>query len=123
MADSEPIPSIHQPVPTDAGDADRRHVARVAVELPCKIWSPRTLRFVPGTTRDLSQDGTSVVLRTGVPFRPGERIRVGLPQQAGPIVLRSDDLIEGTVLRSIAEDGRLTVTVRFDRPEAATASS
>jgi hypothetical protein len=90
-------------------------VDRVEVGMPCKVWHPRALRFFPGETRNLSHDGTSIALRTGVPFKPGERIRVGFPAQAGAMLLRSTDLVEGTVLRSETDEGRVIVAIHFDR--------
>ncbi len=97
---------------------DRRTASRVGVELPCKVWHPRALRFLPGVTRNLSRDGAMLALRGGAPFREGERVRVGLPASAGPIVVRSADMIEGTVVRTTNEEGQMVVAVVFDGLDA-----
>ncbi len=81
------------------------------------------MRFVPGFTRDLSRDGAQVTLRAGAPFEAGERILVGFPAHAGAIVRRSADLIEGIVVRTHVEDGRIAVAVRFAGGEADRAES
>ncbi len=93
---------------------DRRSDARVDLEVPCKVWHPRAMRFLPGTTHDLSRNGASVTLRSGLPLQPGERIRVGLPAQAGAIVRSGSDLIEGTVVRTSTSEGRVLVAISFD---------
>ncbi|MFO0827200.1 MAG: PilZ domain-containing protein [Phycisphaerales bacterium] len=92
---------------------NRRDEPRVQVEVPCKVWHPRAMRFVPGFTRDLSRDGAQITLRGGIPFEQGERIMIGLPPQAGAIVRSSADLLEGTIVRMAIEDGRIAVAVRF----------
>jgi hypothetical protein len=97
---------------------ERRSASRTNVALPCKVWHPRSLRFLPGVTRDLSRDGAMLEVRGGAPFRAGERIRVGLPPAAGPLVVRSADLIEGTVVRSTNVDGHMVVAVLFDGEDA-----
>jgi hypothetical protein len=107
---------------------NRRTDDRVEVELPCKVWHPRAMRFVAGTTRDLSREGAHVTLRGGVPFAPGERILIGLSAHAGAIVRRSADLIEGVVVRAGVEEGKVAVAVHFcggeaDRAEAIANSS
>jgi PilZ domain len=102
---------------------ERRSAGRTQLELPCKVWHPRALRFLPGVTRDLSRDGAMLELRGGAPFRNGERVRVGLPDAAAPIVLRSADLLEGTVVRSSNEEGRMVVAVTFDGVDALRAES
>ncbi len=115
--------NVPRPTPMDTSDqilpevggTERRAERRVDIGLACKVWHPRALRFFPGTTRELSRDGTSILLRTGVPFKPGERIRIGLPAQAGAILLRTADLVEGTVLRSETQSGHVVVAISFDR--------
>ena len=97
---------------------ERRSASRTNLQLPCKVWHPRTLRFLPGVTRDLSRDGAMLELRGGAPFRNGERVRVGLPAAAGPIVVRSSDLIEGTVVRTSNEEGHMVVAIVFDGADA-----
>ncbi len=97
---------------------ERRSAERTTLELPCKVWHPRALRFLPGVTRDLSRDGAMLEIRGGAPFRAGERVRVGLPAAAGPIVVRSADLIEGTVVRSSNEEGHMVLAIAFDGLDA-----
>ena len=95
---------------------DRREEQRVEIELPCKVWHPRAMKFVPGFTRDLSREGVQITLRAGAVFEPGERILIGLPSHVGAILRRSTDLIEGEVIRAGVEEGRVEVAVRFVGP-------
>lgn len=102
----------------DAASGDRRRDGRVGIELPCKVWHARAMRFVAGTTSNLSRDGAQVTLRGGVPFSQGDRILIGLSAQGSAIVRRSADLIEGIVARAGVEEGRVSVAVRFTAHEA-----
>jgi hypothetical protein len=82
-------------------------------EMPCRIWHPRSLRYLAGTTRNLSASGALVSFAHAAPLAPGERIRIGLPAQAGAVLVRACDFVEGTVVRCEGRDGRLQVAIAF----------
>lgn len=93
--------------------AGTERAQRHDAEMPCRIWHPRSLRYLAGTTRNLSSSGALVSFAHAAPLSPGERIRIGLPAEAGAVLVRACDFVEGTVVRCEGRDGRLQVAIAF----------
>lgn len=94
---------------------NRRHARRVAVEKPCKIFDPRTGRYFPGRTVDLSQDGILVRLHQATNFKPGDEVKIGVAMHDRQGLIQAKELIDSTVMRMLhTEDGATTIAVQFD---------
>jgi hypothetical protein len=122
-ASTQPIVStVEGATPMDAKTERRQH-ARLGVEIHCKVRCPRTGRYHPAITTDLSSGGSLLTVQTPVPLGEGQRLEIALPQ-ADSAVLRARDLIKATVVRSSAVlDRHQVVAICFDEPRSLAAPS
>jgi hypothetical protein len=93
---------------------DRRVHPRVEFSRPCKIFSPALQRYFLGTTRDLSPGGLLIDIGHLVDVRPGDVLHVGVATKRREQFLRSNDMIEATVIRTMTTvDDHTTFAVKF----------
>ena len=95
-------------------DRDRRDGPRVSLSRPCKVFNPRTGKYVAGTTRNLSSGGVGMVLHRPVELEAGDVLYVGIAKKRRQALLKSDEMIEVEVVRSLTSTaGDTAVGVRF----------
>ncbi len=82
-------------------DHDRRSERRISLSRPCKVCCPRSLRYVSGSTCDVSSSGMLLRLSRSVNFEPGDRLFLGVAQKRRQTLLRSNDMIETEVIRTM----------------------
>jgi hypothetical protein len=95
-------------------DRDRRDAPRVSLNRPCKVFNPRTGKYIAGTTRNVSAGGVSIVLHRPVELEAGDVLHLGIARKRRQALLRSDDMVEVEVVRSLSSTaGDTAVGVRF----------
>ena len=96
-------------------DHDRRHDQRISLVRPCKVYEPRSGRYVPGSTCNVSSTGMLLRVFRPLSVEPGDRVYIGVSQRRQQGVMRSDEMIEATVVRKEVSGGtEATVAVRID---------
>lgn len=99
--------------------SDRRHHPRVAIRTFGKVYDPRSRKYLPCATMNLSDGGALIEFSRPVPLEPGCRVRFGLSAHDHPAMLRSRELHEVEVVRALpVSDGRQGVAVRYLAPLA-----
>ena len=100
-------------------EGDRRVHPRIEFERPCKIFSPQLQRYFLGTTRDLSAGGMLIHVGHLVDIRPGDVLHVGVAAKRRDELLRANEMLEATVVRSMSTvDDHTTFAVRFDEEQS-----
>ncbi|MCP3902993.1 MAG: PilZ domain-containing protein [Planctomycetes bacterium] len=95
-------------------DRDRRVHARTPVTHPCKVYEPRSRRYVAGRTCDIAAGGVLVRLDRRMPLEPGDELLVGVAWRREAL-LRQERMITGRVVRALSlTTGGTTVALRFD---------
>ncbi len=95
-------------------DGDRRAHEREPVQRPCKLYIPRTARYLRASTRNMGDGGALLQLEQPAVFEPGDRMFLGIASRRRQPVLASKDMVEARVVRVVttAADG-VTLAVRF----------
>ena len=97
--------------------SDRRRFPRIAIRQFGKLYDPRSRKYFPCATINVSEGGALIEFSRLVPLEPGCRVRLGLCAGDRPAILRSHDLHEVEVVRAMAmSDGRQGVAVRSIAP-------
>jgi c-di-GMP-binding flagellar brake protein YcgR len=100
-------------------DGDRRVHPRIEFVRPCKVYSPTLQRYFLGATRDLSAGGMLIHVPHVVDVRPGDVLHVGVATKRREQFLRSSDMLEATVVRSMTTvDDHTTFAVKFAEDQA-----
>jgi len=60
-----------RPSPTKNNPTERRRGLRIRQERPVKVYEPRTSRYFPGQTADISASGLRLTLPLSTPIIPG----------------------------------------------------
>ena len=95
-------------------DHERRAEPRISLTRACKIFDPRTRRYVPGTTCNVSCDGLLLRLHQATNLTVGDRIYVGIAERRRHAILRSNEMLEATVLRVMHPGmGETVVAIRW----------
>ncbi len=95
-------------------DGDRRAHEREPVQRPCKLYIPRTARYLTASTRNMGEGGALLQLEQPAVLVPGDRMFVGIAMTRRQPVLASNDMVEARVVRVVttATDG-VALAVRF----------
>lgn len=94
---------------------ERRRTPRWPIVRGCKVLREGVQRFEVATTANVSTLGALVEVRCPRAFGAGERVRVGVSWEGGPLI-ESERMVEGRVVRARPiEHGRQEVAVCFDR--------
>ncbi len=97
--------------------SDRRHHPRIAIRKFGKVYDPRSRKYFPCATMNLSEGGALIEFSRPVPLEPGCRVRLGLCEGNRPSILPSRDLHEVEVVRTLpVTDGSQGVAVRYVAP-------
>lgn len=97
---------------------DRRLFERTPTTRAAKVFHRAGLAFAPGETRDLSEGGARLDVRSTREFETGDVIDVVIePKEPG--VVRTRSLVEAHVVRAERiDDERQVLRVRFSRQRA-----
>ena len=89
--------------------------------MPCKLYQPRAGKFIAGATVNLSGSGVLIDISRTAFFEAGERLRVGIPEDAGAAVLSAADLRDAHVAWTVRTPGRTLVGLRYAEATSRTA--
>ena len=91
---------------------------RPSLHPPAKIKCLMTGRFLAGRTVNVSAGGAMLQVDHPSLLVPGQRVAIGMADTQQDVILRSEDMSEATVVRSIGVKGAQTVAVQFDQRQA-----
>jgi hypothetical protein len=98
-------------------ECDRRSSPRIALSRPCKVFEPRSQKYVAGRTCNLSEGGMLIRLDRRLNVEPGDHVYLGVAQKRRQQLIRSADMIEATVVRALGiGGGEFTLALRFNAP-------
>lgn len=96
-------------------EGDRRRSPRLQLERPCKIFDPRSRKYIAATTRDLSTTGLLLDVPSVVEVKPGETLHVGVAMTRRQGLLQAKEMMEAVVVRSmITVDDHTALAVHFE---------
>jgi c-di-GMP-binding flagellar brake protein YcgR len=103
---------------TDTVAGDRRVDSRLEYVRPCKIFSPALQKYFMGSTQDISTGGMLVHVPQLIDVRPGDVLHIGVASKRREQFLRSVEMLQATVLRSMKTvDDHTTFAVKFDQEQ------
>jgi hypothetical protein len=82
-------------------DAERRQQARIEFIRPCKVYDPRSRRYVAGSTWNVSSTGMLVELARPLPLAADDQLFVGVATRRRDAVLCRNEMIPARVARSV----------------------
>ena len=95
-------------------DHERRDWHRISLSRPCKVFNPRTGKYIAGTTRDLSGGGLLLNLQRRPDAEPGDRLYVAVAQKRRQPLISADEMIESKVVRTLSlTSGETGLALRF----------
>ena len=98
-------------------DHDRRAEPRVSLTRPCKVFDARSRKYVVGTTCNVSPDGMLMRLSRPLGAEHGDLLYVAVAQKRQCALLRSGDMLEARVVRTVPiGSGESAVAVVFSDP-------
>jgi hypothetical protein len=83
--------------PTPANLAERRRGLRIKQCRPVKVYEPRTSRYFPGQTADISQSGLRLTLPLSTPIVPGNTLCLHIANSNSALASRHQ-MIEAKVI-------------------------
>jgi hypothetical protein len=93
---------------------ERRRGERIVTRRPCKIYDPRTRKYVAGSTCNVAPGGMLLLVDRSLALRPGDRVYVGVPPRRHAL-LRSEELVEAGVVRVVERPaGETMFAVRLE---------
>jgi c-di-GMP-binding flagellar brake protein YcgR len=100
-------------------ECERRAHPRVSLTRPCKVYEPRSRKFLPGTTCNISAGGLLMRIERSLPVEPGDRLYVAIPHKRRDVFLRADEMLECRVVRALPmTSGETALAVQFITPPA-----
>ena len=98
-------------------DHDRRDGDRIVLSRPCKIYNPKSHKYIAGTTCDVSFGGLLIRLDRSAQVETGDCLYVGIAQKRRQTLLRSSDMIRTRVVRSLSSTtGQTMLGLQFTDP-------
>jgi hypothetical protein len=94
---------------------ERRRDARLPLDRPVKVQCLHTGRYLAGHTCNLSTSGALVEIDHPSLLIPGQRIKVGVAQTRQDVILKSEEMAQATVVRSMGHRGTQRVAIVFDQ--------
>ncbi|MFA9477623.1 PilZ domain-containing protein [Phycisphaerales bacterium AB-hyl4] len=93
---------------------ERRADRRIRTACPVKLRCDRTgVRYIAGWSRDVSAGGTLIELASSVSLKPGDRVSLGLALTPRQALIRSGQVVEAVVVRSLRHEARQHLALRF----------
>jgi len=83
--------------PTAANLAERRRGLRIKQTRPVKVYEPRTSRYFPGQTADISLNGLRLTLPLSTPIIPGNTLSLHIANAGSPLASRRQ-MLEAKVI-------------------------
>ena len=99
------------------GSDERRRDARLELNRPVKVECAHTGRYVTGYTQNLSTTGALMDIDHPSLMVPGQRIKIGVAYTRQSVIIKKDEMIPGTVVRSVGLGNIQTVAIQFDEPQ------
>ncbi len=95
-------------------DLDRRAHQWLRVARPCKLSVPKTRRYLPGSTRNVSAGGALLRVVAHPAVATGDRLWVGIALTRRQGILLSNQMLKATVVRlARAAGGEMVLALRF----------
>ena len=96
---------------------ERREDARITIRRPCKVYDPRSRKYVAGTTCNVSAGGMLLRLDRRIELDEGDRVFLAVSHRRRDGFMSSRDLVEVSVTRALAmTTGETVLAVRFPAP-------
>jgi len=94
--------------------AERRSSPRVSLSRPCKVYEPRSRRYLPATTCNVSRGGALVRAHRSADLSPGDRVSLGLPHRHPQPVIDSATLVDARIVRVLeSTGGEMLLAIEF----------
>ncbi len=95
-------------------ETDRRAHERVNLADPCKLFDPRSGKYVPGTVWNLSGGGALIEVNRPICPELGKPLYLGIALKRRQGILLRDEMSPARVVRSQeTADGRSTLGIQF----------
>ena len=94
--------------------AERRAHPRVELRRPCKIYDPRSRKYVPAVTRNVSKSGAMIDTPRLRDVPEDTTLQVAIARDPGQSLLLTEQMVDAVVVRSShSVGGRTTLGLRF----------
>ena len=95
-------------------ETDRRTHERMNLARPCKVFDPKSGKYVLGTVWNLSDGGALVEMTRPIIAEPGEPLFLGIALKRRQGFIQGDQMLPASVVRSFNTDnGRTTIAMQF----------
>ena len=95
-------------------ETDRRAHERINLARPCKVFDPKSGKYVLGTVWNLSDGGALVEMTRPVVAQTGEPLFLGIALKRRQGFILGDQMLPTSVVRSLKTDeGRTTIAMQF----------
>lgn len=97
---------------------ERRSTMRIRIDRPCKLHDPRSGKYIPARTRDLSEGGVMVEIDQPLAIQAGDELYIGIAQKRRQMLLRSEEMLRLRIVRALGTpSGGTAIAGSFiDRP-------
>lgn len=94
--------------------AERRIHPRIDMRRPCKIYDPRSRKYVPAVTRNVSKSGAMIDTPRLMDVPSDTTIQVAIARDPGQSLLMTEDMVDAVVVRAThSVGGRTSLGLRF----------
>lgn len=98
-------------------EIERREHERIDMSCPCKVYDPRSRRYLAGLTWNLSPAGAMFEVARPLDLAPGDPLYIGIALKRRQTVLPAREMLPCRVTRALRTTTEYTaVAVAFDRP-------
>jgi hypothetical protein len=101
-------------------DLERRRHERLPLVRPCKLYEPRSRKYIPALTEDLSRSGVLLHVPRILELVPGDLIYVGVALKRRQAVIPGDEMLPARVIRRLqSTSGQTIIAAEFEAGAAA----
>lgn len=94
---------------------EQRRDLRSELVRPCRIFDPRSGKYLHGTTCNLSLSGALIRIARPCTLRPGDTLHVGIALDDRQGFMQARDMFEATVVRAFGTpSGQTMVAIQSD---------
>lgn len=111
-----------RPSPTSTNPIERRRGLRIKQERPLKIYEPRSSRYYPGQTADISLSGLRVTLPNFTPLIPGSTLCLHIAHATSALASKHQ-MIQAKVIWTQRDETQLTAGLELVSTAAIQASA
>ena len=90
-------------------EQERRSQRRTELVRPCRLFDPRTGKYLHGTTCDLTVEGVLIRITRPCHLNPGDTFMIGIAMNEKTGLLRAKDMFEATVVRALGTPSNHTL--------------